>query len=141
MASNLAASTPVAKRLTKEKAVKLQKRLQAAVFGVTVGRQGTKLEELVRLYDVDGDGVLDPRELTRLIRYDFKIGKHDVEASCTSAGAWSAAEAFVVVAKYVRRELRELAPSDRERFFAALHAVYRVGQADGERAYLRPSRG
>ena len=79
MASNLAASTPIAKRLTKEKAVKLQKRLQAAVFGVTVGRQGTKLEELVRLYDVDGDGVLDPRELTRLIRYDFKIGKHDVE--------------------------------------------------------------
>ena len=69
------------------------------------------------------------------------VGKHDVEASCTSAGAWSAAEAFVVVAKYVRRELRELAPSDRERFFAALHAVYRVGQADGERAYLRPSRG
>ena len=69
------------------------------------------------------------------------VGKHAVTAKCTSSGAWSASEAFVVVAKYVRRELRELSPADRERFFAALHAVYRVGQAEGERAYLRPSRG
>ena len=65
-----------------------------------------------------------------------------VDANVTTEnGTYGYAHRVDVSAKYVRHEIRTLDEGDRERFFAALHAVYRVGQAEGERAYLRPSRG
>ena len=58
-------------------ATRIQMKLKAATFGITVGT-GTKLEELLKLYDNTGDGELDQRELTRLIRKHFNIGAHEL---------------------------------------------------------------
>ena len=65
------------KKIDKEKAVKIQKKLQAATLGPTVST-GTKLEELLKLHDRSGDGLLDAAELTKLIRKDFNVQKHEI---------------------------------------------------------------
>ena len=49
--------------------------------------------------------------------------------------AWQTSEYFIVIAKYVRRELRELSELDRERFLSALEVVYRVPQGEGTKLY------
>ena len=65
------------KRFNKAMATRIQMKLKAATFGITVGT-GTKLEELLKLYDNTGDGELDQAELTRLIRKHFNIGAHEL---------------------------------------------------------------
>ena len=65
------------RRFNKAMATRIQMKLKAATFGITIGT-GTKLEELLRLYDNTGDGELDQAELTRLIRKHFNIGAHEL---------------------------------------------------------------
>ena len=65
--------------------------------------------------------------------------RHAVRATLAVVGSGADADELVVgetlefdlASKLVRRELRTLSDADRERFFAALHHVYTVEQADG----------
>ena len=65
-------------QISKPIAVKIQKKLQAATFGAAKAGSGSKLEELLKLHDRDGEGELDAGELTRLVRKGFNIPKHEL---------------------------------------------------------------
>ena len=90
-------------------------------------------------WDVDGDAV--SRGGGRAVNVTFSaLGAHAVRVSRSLAGSvlgmgGAVTGEFTVYAKYVRRELRDLSDSDRERYFAAVHTLYVVGQAEGERRY------
>ena len=64
------------------------------------------------------------------------VGEWDVELVETSArGQTWATSRGVVVAKYVRRELRSLDDADREAFLAALHTIYSLSSDEGKQKY------
>ena len=69
---------PQRKKIDKAKAQKIQKALKAATFGAAKTTGGSKLEELLKLHDRSGDGLLDAAELTLLIRRDFKITPYEL---------------------------------------------------------------
>ena len=65
-----------------------------------------------------------------------RLGKHVVTA--TRSGGDSSGDSdssFEVSARLVRRELRSLTTTDRERFLGALHTVYSVDQTEGVAMY------
>jgi len=64
-----------------------------------------------------------------------QVGWHKLKVSvCTTAGTTETLST-TVMSRYVRREIRTLADSDREDFFNALQTVYKVSQTDGEAIY------
>ena len=64
-------------------------------------------------------------------------GQHAIAAFSKGedAGDDGALGSFLVTAKYVRRELRDLSDADRERYFSALHVVYSTDDAAGRTLY------
>ena len=78
-----------APRIDKAVAKKLQMKLQAATKGITIGT-GTKLEELLKLHDRSGDGLLDAAELTSMIRRAFNVQKHEVHLRAFGGGGLAA---------------------------------------------------
>ncbi|KAJ8599053.1 hypothetical protein CTAYLR_009816 [Chrysophaeum taylorii] len=78
------------------------------------------------------DGMEGEMPTGKQVRVRFvKTGTHSVTVVSSGGDSYQ----FACTAKYVRREIRDLTPADRVRYFDALSIVYRTSQAEGEAAY------
>mmetsp|Transcript_34736 Transcript_34736/g.43830 ORF Transcript_34736/g.43830 Transcript_34736/m.43830 type:complete len:594 (-) Transcript_34736:426-2207(-) len=83
-------------------------------------------------WEIDGE-LLESNE--RVVTYTFrKTGP--VELKLTAAEGISRSDySAIVVVKYVRREIRSLTNSDREKLLDAMEIIYRIGEEEGHSLY------
>jgi hypothetical protein len=89
--------------------------------------------------DFRGETTLDSTQVgvgLSVINYEFELAGQEYDVSCTAVkGTETISFTEAVMSKYVRREIRQLTTSDREKFLAATELFHRTDADEGRKLY------